>query len=402
MDETQAHDAGAGPRPEPTAAPDAPAGAGDAPLPPSPPGPAALTNSISPQRGLVEWLGIVFLGSVLCLVLGHAEAALFFAGAGVFALAQASDAAVAFQRYRHWVRDTLPERSGSGLLFRVVVRSLVPVSGALLYLGLGAYAWQLGAGPAHRLAAWWSFAAAAASLALVSRGLADRLTALFFRSPAPGRTRRLTARLVLLGLLLPVPLQALLPELMQALRDTPGPLASPGALVAQLAGEVAIALAGVGWLVRRTGRETLERLGLVRPRPVSLLWVALGLAGAVGLNSGMEALQHAWFPGLWRMDQEATRLIAGDMPVWTALLLGLSAGFGEEVTLRGALQPRLGIVLTAVFFAAGHVQYSWWGMLTIALLGMLLGVVRRRTDTTTAIAVHMLYDVFAVVTSQGS
>jgi len=79
--------------------------------------------------------------------------------------------------------------------------------------------------------------------------------------------------------------------------------------------------------------------------------------------------------------------------------VGVDAVGGEEVTIRGALQPRLGIVLTSVLFACGHVQYSWWGMLTIALLGMLLGGVRRLTNTSTAIVVHSLYDVFAVVTS---
>jgi len=43
------------------------------------------------------------------------------------------------------------------------------------------------------------------------------------------------------------------------------------------------------------------------------------------------------------------------------LLLGLSAGIGEEITLRGALQPKLGLALTSLLFAALHVQYSWYG-----------------------------------------
>ena len=56
-------------------------------------------------------------------------------------------------------------------------------------------------------------------------------------------------------------------------------------------------------------------------------------------------------------------------------------------------------MLTAVVFASLHVQYSWVGMLTIALLGALLGLVRSRTNTTTAILIHALYDVFAVLSS---
>jgi hypothetical protein len=184
------------------------------------------------------------------------------------------------------------------------------------------------------------------------------------------------------------------------MRESPVPLASPGALVSQLLGEIAVALAGVGWLVRRRWRETLERLGLGAVRPAHAGIIVAGLAGAIGINAAMESLQHAAFPALWQQDQEVTRLIAGKMPVWTMLLLGLSAGFGEEVTLRGALQPRLGIVLTALFFACGHVQYSWWGMLTIGLLGAMLGLVRRQANTTAAIVVHGLYDIFAVFSSR--
>jgi membrane protease YdiL (CAAX protease family) len=50
-----------------------------------------------------------------------------------------------------------------------------------------------------------------------------------------------------------------------------------------------------------------------------------------------------------------------------------------------------------VLFALLHVQYSWFGMALIAILGLLLGTIRQRTSTSVAIAVHALYDVAAVV-----
>jgi hypothetical protein len=53
-----------------------------------------------------------------------------------------------------------------------------------------------------------------------------------------------------------------------------------------------------------------------------------------------------------------------------------------------------------VLFAAGHVQYTWFGMLTILLLGLSLGLIRARTNTTTAIVVHALYDIFAAIGSK--
>lgn len=375
-----------------------PASPADAPAP-GPVPPDAAAESLSPQRGLLAWVVIIAAGSLSCAMLGHPELALLFAGAGVFALAQATDAASASPFYRHWVRETLPEGSAGGTVFRLVVGAIVPGMGALLYMGIGAYAWELGDEGLHRFAAVWSFAAATISLLLVPRVVADRVTSWMFRSGSISRTRRLTARLVVLGLLLPVPMQAMFPDLLDAMRETPGPLVDAGGLVSQLIGELAVALAGVGWLVRRRWPETLERLGLGGIRLSYAGVIVGGLVGAIAINAGMEALQRSALPELWRQDQEVTRLIAGEMSIAVALLLGLSAGLGEEVALRGALQPRLGIVLTAVLFACGHVQYSWFGMLTIALLGILLGLVRRQTNTTTAIVVHMLYDVFAVLGS---
>ena len=88
-------------------------------------------------------------------------------------------------------------------------------------------------------------------------------------------------------------------------------------------------------------------------------------------------------------------LITRDMGVGTALLLGVSAGVGEEVLVRGALQPRTGLLWASLLFAAAHVQYTWFGMLVIVMLGIALGLVRRYTNTTTAIVVHGVYDVIA-------
>jgi len=70
--------------------------------------------------------------------------------------------------------------------------------------------------------------------------------------------------------------------------------------------------------------------------------------------------------------------------------------------MRGALQPRLGLLLTSLVFAGLHVHYSWFGMATILLLGVLLGLIRNRTSTTVAILVHALYDIAAVLTAGGA
>ena len=361
--------------------------------------PEAGAEPRPPQAGLPAWFAIIAGCSLVTTFLGHPEVALFFAGAGMFVLAQATDVAMEIAAYREWAVDSLTEGAVPGRIFRLVARAVVPALGTTFYIVMGSYAWQLGDDFTHRLAAVWCFAAAAISLALVAHPVIDRIAIAMFREGPVGRTRRLTARLIVLALLLPLPTQALLPEIIDAMREQPQPFADTKALVAQLLGEVVVALAGVGWLVRRRWPETAERLGLGAVRLSHAGIILAGIAAALAINAGMESLQRFALPGLWRQDQEVTAMIASNMAIGTALVLGLSAGLGEEIVLRGALQPRLGVVLTSVVFACGHVQYSWFGMLTISLLGIMLGLVRLRTNTTVAILVHGLYDVFAVLSA---
>jgi hypothetical protein len=48
-------------------------------------------------------------------------------------------------------------------------------------------------------------------------------------------------------------------------------------------------------------------------------------------------------------------------------------------------------------FATLHVQYSWFGLVVIFVLGGILGLVRARASTTAAILAHVTYDVLAVL-----
>jgi membrane protease YdiL (CAAX protease family) len=76
-----------------------------------------------------------------------------------------------------------------------------------------------------------------------------------------------------------------------------------------------------------------------------------------------------------------------------ALVLGLSAGIGEETLFRGALQPRLRVLLTALVFTLGHVQYTLSpALLEILVIGLVLGWLRERTNTTTCMVTHAGYN----------
>jgi membrane protease YdiL (CAAX protease family) len=78
------------------------------------------------------------------------------------------------------------------------------------------------------------------------------------------------------------------------------------------------------------------------------------------------------------------------------VLLAVSAGVAEEVLFRGALQPRLGLLLTSLLFTATHLQYGLSIVLAVILLGGLsLGLLRKYANTTTAILCHVTYDLLA-------
>lgn len=159
--------------------------------------------------------------------------------------------------------------------------------------------------------------------------------------------------------------------------------------------DLALALAGVGFGLTRGFRESLARLDV---RPITLRQVALAVLVAMVFQVGVGALEYlesVLLPTVHAMEDRFGYEFVG-LPPWIgAVLTSISAGVGEEVLFRGALQPRLGVVLTALLFGALHVQYQVPGMIVIVLIGIGLGIVKERTSTTFAVAVHVLYDLGA-------
>jgi membrane protease YdiL (CAAX protease family) len=184
-------------------------------------------------------------------------------------------------------------------------------------------------------------------------------------------------------------------------REPPGPIPSYVAdEVVTLFADVGLALAGVGFLVTRGLRATLDRLD-VRPIRVSAVLLALTFAAVFHLVVGlMEHAETVWLPEMSRLEDRFQYEFVG-VPAWLgALLVSVTAGVGEELVFRGALQPRLGIVLTAMVFAAFHVQYQLPGMAMIFVVGLALGLLKRRTSTTFTACVHVFYDIGAFVLSE--
>ncbi len=81
-------------------------------------------------------------------------------------------------------------------------------------------------------------------------------------------------------------------------------------------------------------------------------------------------------------------------------MIGVTAGVGEEMVVRGVLQPRLGILVSNLFFVGLHAfQYGFDALLSVFIIGLILGIVRARTNTTTSAIAHGTYDFILVMIS---
>ena len=159
--------------------------------------------------------------------------------------------------------------------------------------------------------------------------------------------------------------------------------------------DVPLALAGVGWLVVRNLPEALNRLGFVPITRRQVAWAGV-VAAAFVVAAGILDHAEAWLlPGIYAREGRFSLKFANVSPWLGAPLVALAAGVGEEAVFRGALQPRFGVVLTALLFAAVHVQYEIPGIALIFLIGVTLGILRERTSTTFTAVAHMLYDIAA-------
>jgi len=155
-----------------------------------------------------------------------------------------------------------------------------------------------------------------------------------------------------------------------------------------------LALAGAGLLTRRNLPATLVRLGIVRPTWWQLV---LGLATAglfLAVQQGTDALQQAIAPDVAQRLNQATghyyAALAGPVGIG---VIALAPGIAEESFFRGALQPRLGLIVATIAFAAVHTQYALTiDTLLVFVLGLVLGLLRRRFNTTTSMTTHATYN----------
>ncbi|MDQ7028918.1 MAG: CPBP family intramembrane metalloprotease [Ardenticatenia bacterium] len=162
---------------------------------------------------------------------------------------------------------------------------------------------------------------------------------------------------------------------------------------------VALSLAGVGFPIRRSFGESLRRLGLMK---LNGRHVTLVLGTVVGLELFDYLVNLVWFTvdpaSFERISALNERLFAQLITPAGALSLGITAGVGEEMLFRGAVQPRFGLWVTSAIFALAHTQYALSpALLEVFVIGLILGMIRERINTTAAISVHALYNIVNVL-----
>ncbi|GAB4528360.1 MAG: hypothetical protein OHK0046_47160 [Anaerolineae bacterium] len=172
-------------------------------------------------------------------------------------------------------------------------------------------------------------------------------------------------------------------------------------VVLQAVIQVGAAVLGVGYSVRRSLPDVLERLKLRFPTQEDIVFGGLWGFGLYIAIIAVSAIVFTVLIGAGILTEEqisaqnqAAESLAGAFTTLpAAFVLAASAGIGEEILFRGALQPVFGNVLTSVIFALLHTQ-SVLSVGVFLLFGVSLGLgwVRTRYSTTAAIIAHFVYN----------
>lgn len=178
-------------------------------------------------------------------------------------------------------------------------------------------------------------------------------------------------------------------------------------LLTPFLGYILVSLLGVGIFLRRDIWQAIQRLGIHLPEQNGIAtWLMRGtkhlFIGAVvgfGLFWVQVVLTLVWQlltpPELLAEQLAATEALfaAFSGSLWLGFLLALTAGIGEELFFRGALQPIFGNVLVSIFFVLLHSQYLLTpASLIILLVSLVFGLLRAQYTTPTAMMAHFVYN----------
>ena len=133
----------------------------------------------------------------------------------------------------------------------------------------------------------------------------------------------------------------------------------------------------IGWGILSIFEE--NSLSIIFRSPVNV-WIQIPTGVALGFILGYGAKFIVEQPFLSEVQEKYSKVIAGlNLKEWHIIFISLCAGFGEELLFRGAIQPLIGLWITAIVFVAihGYLNPLNWKMtiygiymtLAIALVG---------------------------------
>jgi len=151
-----------------------------------------------------------------------------------------------------------------------------------------------------------------------------------------------------------------------------------------------------GLFTKRNLRETLQRLGLTRPGAKEI-FIAAGFALILVavFYAVDEVIAVIWTAMGWPLTDSGAfeQFLVPYMTLPGIVIASVCAGFGEEISIRGVLQPRFGILIPAMLFASLHAfQYNWDGIISVFIAGLVFGIIRGRYSTTVCAITHTTYD----------
>lgn len=159
----------------------------------------------------------------------------------------------------------------------------------------------------------------------------------------------------------------------------------------------------LGLIRLRRGAPVRDYLGL---HPVDARTLFVWLAAALVLVAASDGLSTLLQRPVVPEFMVRTYATAEFLPLFWAAIVVLGPVF-EEVFFRGFLfaglvRSRLGaagtVVVTALAFAAIHLQYDLYGIATVFAIGLLLGWARLRTGSLTlTIALHVVFNLVAML-----
>jgi len=97
-----------------------------------------------------------------------------------------------------------------------------------------------------------------------------------------------------------------------------------------------------------------------------------------------------------------------NLSIWEIIFISFCAGTGEEILFRGAIQPYLGVWVTAIIFVAIHGYLNPWNW-KISIYGLYMcfviggmGIMCNIFGITSAIAAHFTIDLFLLLALNNS